>query len=379
MGLNITSFKNSFVTKLFLLILILTINSILVFAHSHPSDPYIPTPAENPELESSCGIDMVLIIDSSGSIDNYELKIMKNAFKDFVDAFLPNTPTEIAVVDFDDRAYLRQGYTHNIYSIKSAIDSTSSGGCTNWEDALEKAHIPFDNRLDKPDLYLFASDGNPNTIIGGGTCDSSESTAVAKAVEKANQIKSDGVRIITLGIGDNLKPENLIAISSADAYYSSNFDTLANDLAAIAEELCGGTITVKKLIDGQPAENWEFTADVAGGIPDPSSGLTDDKGFINFEIDITNSYAEVDITETVKTGYILDSAACWKGKTEVGSPGIDSVDNIVIGKNNIIYCEFNNRLKTFCGDGNIQSPNDDSEYEQCDLGDGNTDIPCIPD
>lgn len=65
-----------------------------------------PTPAENPTLASSCGIDMVLIIDSSESINADELALEKEALKDFVDAFLPNTPTQMAVVDFLRRQIL---------------------------------------------------------------------------------------------------------------------------------------------------------------------------------------------------------------------------------------------------------------------------------
>ena len=373
---SIIPFKNNLVIKFFLLTLILALSSGVVGAQTYNPYPN-PTPIDNPELENSCGLDMVLIIDSSGSIDNTELTQMKNAFKGFVDAFLPNTPTEIAVVEFDETASLTQGYTNNALNVKNAVDSAVSDGCTNWEGALEKAHSQFNNRLDKPDLYVFASDGNPNTIIGGRACGSYESTAVAKAVEKANEIKSDGVRIITLGIGDYLSPSNLIAISSLDAYHDSDFDTLADDLADIAEELCGGTITVKKLIDGQPAENWEFSADVANGIPNPSSDLTDNDGFVNFKINIANNNAEVDITETLQTDYILDSAACWENAIEVGTfDGLGSVDNIVVDKNDIIYCEFNNRLKTFCGDGNIQSPNDDGEFEECDDNNNNDNDGC---
>ena len=373
MGLNITSFKTSFVTKLLLLILIFTVNSILVFGHSHhPSDPYT---VDNPQLESSCGIDMVLIIDSSGSINDKELTQMKNAFKDFVDAFLPNTPTQIAVVDFDDNATLIQGYTDDSVLIKNKIDSTVSGGCTNWEAALEEAHKQFDNR-DKPDLYVFASDGNPNTIINDGPCDAHESTALAKAVEKANQIKSDGVRIITLGIGDNLKSYNLKAISSDDAYRDTDFHTLADDLAAIAEDLCGGTITVRKFVDNVPTSGWAFDTSVTGGTSNPTSETTDGEGYVVFNIDITDTTATVDITETLQSGYTFVSASCNDGSS---TSGTEQVTGIVVGETDIIYCEFNNRLKTFCGDGEIQSPNDDNEYEECDLGDGNTDIPCIPD
>jgi hypothetical protein len=294
--------------------------------------------AGNPALERSCGVDMVLIIDSSGSISSAELTQMKNAFKGFVDAFLPNTPTQIAVVDFDNTATLRQDYTSDITDIKDAIDDASSGGSTNWEDALEEAHDQFDNRADKPDLYIFASDGNPN-MYGDGPTPAGEPEAVERAVEDANEIKSYGVRIITLGIGDNLKPANLKAISSDDAYYSSGFDTLADDLAAIAEELCGGTITVRKFVDGSPAEDWEFSASVTGGSADPTSDSTDSDGYVVFNIEIDDTTATVDIKETLKGGYNFVSASCDDGQSK---PGDQEVTGIELGQNDVVYCEFNN-------------------------------------
>ena len=42
-------------------------------------------PLPNPELPGSCGIDMVLILDSSGSIGSYYMEIMKDAFELFVE------------------------------------------------------------------------------------------------------------------------------------------------------------------------------------------------------------------------------------------------------------------------------------------------------
>ena len=49
------------------------------------SEPYIEP---NPELEKTCGVDVALIIDSSGSIDVDELREMQDAFIDyFVGAF----------------------------------------------------------------------------------------------------------------------------------------------------------------------------------------------------------------------------------------------------------------------------------------------------
>ena len=119
----------------------------------------------------------------------------------------------------------------------------SDGGSTNWQDALIKAQSTLPNRTD-PDLVIFTSDGNPNTISPSGT-GTDESTAVAEAVVIANLIKKNGAKILALGIGDQLNTANLQAISgpkigtdlSADVVIS-DFDTLASALAAFAANTC---------------------------------------------------------------------------------------------------------------------------------------------
>jgi len=330
----------------------------------------------NPQLSNSCGVDIVLIVDSSGSIDSTELTQMKTAFKGFVDAFLPNTPTQFAVVDFDSVATLSQDYTSNIANIKNAIDSASSGGNTNWDDALREAHAQFDNRADKPDLFIFASDGNPNRI-GDASTTVSESVAVATAVTDADAIKADGIRILTLGIGNDLNANNLIAISSPDAYYSSDFGTLATDLAALAKNLCGGTVTVRKFVDGQPAQGWTFGTQVTNGISNPTTGPTDADGFMTFNINITSEPATVDVTETLQQGYSLTGATCSIDQVPVGTLVDKSVTGIQIGRQDAVFCEFNNHLLTYCGDSKVQTLNDDQIAEQCDDGQSNG-VPCTP-
>jgi len=324
--------------------------------------------ADNPTLSSSCGIDMILVIDSSTSIDSTELAQMKTAFNGFVNAFLPNTPTQIAVVDFDTVANVIQGFTSNVGSLTTAINSVSSGGSTNWDDALFDAGGLLPNRADKPDLIVFASDGNPNRIGPSGTS-ASESAAVAAAVIRANQIKLDGARIITLGIGNDLNASNLIAISSADAYYSTDFGTLATTLAALANTLCGGTISVKKLVDGQPASGWMFTTSVSGGTSNPISSTTDlgGTGFINpvFTINISGTTATVNVTETLQGGYSFINAICKKNNTSVGTSESGKVTGIVIGKNDAIYCEFNNTHFQCTSNANCTNLNTDCAIGIC--------------
>ena len=322
---------------------------------------------KNPELEDSCGIDIALVLDSSGSIGG-NLGTMKSAFIGFVDALMPSTPTQMSVTDFDDDATVLQTFTTNITLIKNAINSPTSGGCTNWEDALLDAYGTFDPRVDKPDLIIFASDGNPNMWVGGGCCSSTcEDTAVEKAIAAANTIKANGIRIITLGIDaasgfEPVDPDNLKAISSDDAYYSSGFDTLADTLAGIAGELCGGTVIVRKYVDDNPAENWEFTIEVDGGTASPTSDFTDLDGYITFEIELDDNVetAYVNVTEIMQAGYSFVTASALDcSGAPVGTLDGLTIRNIPVTKTCLVSCEFENTevtddcppttTKTFCG------------------------------
>ncbi|MFC2143264.1 OmpL47-type beta-barrel domain-containing protein [Candidatus Aenigmatarchaeota archaeon] len=321
----------------------------------------------NPEIPASCGVDMALILDSSGSISSTELAEMKDAFKDFVNAFLPNTPTEIAVIEFDSTATLVQDYTNDITLLENAIDSVTSGGMTNWEDGLEVTHDQFDNRIGKPDLYVFSSDGGPNRY-GNPEVSCGSLECVWEAVQDSNEAKSYGVKILSLGIGvgDTIAAQKMKMIAEEDDYYDTDFNQLAEDLADLAEELCGGTVTVRKFVDDVPAEDWFFSASVSGGYAVPENGLTDESGFIVFEIQINDTTAYVDITETLQGDYSFVSAVCYNGNQTVGDPAGLSVVSIPVGQVDSIYCEFHNtEITEYCGDGEI---NGDEECDGENLG-----------
>lgn len=310
------------------------LTTLFLFALLLPALAVNASAVDNPDLSGSCGLDLVLILDSSGSIDNTELTTMKNAFKGFVDILLPATPTEIAVVDFDSNARLETDFTDDIYLIEYAIDSPTSGGGTNWEAALYMAGSLYDNRPDKEDLFILASDGvpNPDSLPG--------------AISEANYIKSLGIRIITIGIGDGIDMDNMIAISSADAYYeAADFDVLEDTLSEIATDLCGGSIIVEKTIGGSPQDGWEFTAtSPSGHTVSPNSGTTVD-GAVVFDVEIDTGTAAVDIAETLQSGYSIESAECTDSDGfEIGTfDGTSKVEGIILAKTDIINCEFRNK------------------------------------
>jgi uncharacterized repeat protein (TIGR01451 family) len=337
------------------------VDHVAVRVHYRQSDP-------NPALGLSCGLDIALVVDSSGSIDPTELGQMKNAFKGFVDAFLPGTPTQFSVTEFDTTASVAQGFTGNATAVKSAIDGATSGGFTNWEDGLVKATSTFDPRPAKPDLVVFASDGNPNkrgnpALPGTGE---DEGAAMLAAVEQANAMKAAGTRILALGIGDNLNVENLKAISgsvvappdpldsSADVILA-DFSTLASALSDLANEFCGGKILVQKLLDTDNdgtadltgsvsnAQLAGWTFDVAGSPSDPSAQTTDATGALAFDVS-NGTYA---VTETgTAPGTALTAAQCTKGDATVGTVDLTSrtVSDLTMGSDETVSCQFTNAV-----------------------------------
>jgi uncharacterized repeat protein (TIGR01451 family) len=307
------------------------------------------TSLDNPPLGQSCGIDIALVLDSSGSINDSNLTQMKNSFKGFVDSMLPSTPTQFSVTDFDFTGTVITGFSNNVSTVKTAIDVPTSGGATNWEDALLKSSGTFDPRLSVPNLIIFASDGNPTVNNGPGGGDTgwlTDGGDLTRAITQANLIKSAGTRIITLGIGSSVTQANLEAISSADAYFSAaNFSVLTETLHQITTELCGGTITVHKIIDQDgdlqttedqtPGAGWQFN--VAG-----ADKTTDQDGqTVPKEVE-QGSY---DVTESVQNGYTLVDASC-KGATENnGSLDGNTIYGIQVEDSDVVTCAFYNSPK----------------------------------
>lgn len=342
------------------------------FGEDHFSVFEIPVSnTPNPSLSQSCGLDIALVIDNSTSIDSDELTQMKNAMTSFTGA-LNGTPTQFSVTKFGNIANIIRSFTSSISDVNTAINSITvpvNINYTNWQDGLIKAQNTFDPRTDKPNLVIFASDGNPNRTGTSGTS-VNESQAVADAVVVANSLKSSGTRIIALGIGNDLNINNLKAISgptvgtdlNADVI-TSDFASLASTLATFASQTCGGTITIIKNINGNdqaPLSGWQFTIN-------GQSYSTDSQGYTD-AIPVTSGTYSV-VEDPVKTGYSFNSAVCIKNGNPVGSSISNGVGSIVVGNSDIVSCTFTNDYLADCGDGIL------SVGEECDDGNSvNTDL-----
>ncbi|MEK6676181.1 MAG: VWA domain-containing protein, partial [Planctomycetota bacterium] len=352
----------------------------------------------NPVLDEACGLDIVLVLDVSGSIGG-NITQVKDAANAFVNAFLPGTPTLIGLVKFNETAVVLEDLTSDTAALSADIASLASGGWTNWQGAIMAARGLLEGGLDRddlvhPDMIVVVTDGDPTASTAGGSTSTQPNVHLAPAVIQADLAKTSSssmpIRMIAVGVGA-VTESRLVAISGPNVSppnpIDSTVDVVLDDFAGLADALndlaltmCGGTITVHKIIDldGNIATTgdqtngagWTFTTNVdAPDFSTPPSGATDLGGFINFAIDLgVNGTGVVDVLETLQSAFTFISASCKIGLTPVGTPGTNVVNNISIGASDIVTCTFYNRPKLgACCNTNIAGSNctDSLTQSQC--------------
>jgi uncharacterized repeat protein (TIGR01451 family) len=242
------------------------------------------TPGPNPSIQQTCGLDIGLIIDTSGSVDSSEMDDMKSALTSFVNAF-SGTPTWFSLTRFGTDSTLLRAFTDNPSLITGDINDPtkiffSPVAETNWDAGLGRSNDSFDPRAGNSNLIVIATDGSPNRF-GYPTTDPSGqnyATAVDPAVTRANILKAAGTRVVVIGIGeDNLDPDSpadklnkMIAISGptvattpgditvgTDVIKVSSFSGIGNAMASYAQQLCPGSVRVSKQVDSDLDNQYE--------------------------------------------------------------------------------------------------------------------------
>lgn len=153
-------------------------------------------------------VDIMLVLDRSGSMDGAPLAALKLAAKEFIDIIKSATnpgdptatdigaPSRIGIVSFSDSAHLDQSLTRDISALDDKIDLLAADGRTNHTSAFEIAtanFIPVLMPANKKILIMF-TDGD--TTTGG------DANPAALAARDA------GIEIYCIGLG-NIDASNL--------------------------------------------------------------------------------------------------------------------------------------------------------------------------
>ena len=133
-------------------------------------------------------------------------------------------------------------------------DLDYSGGLTNHEQALIKCKETLPTGPDDPPGFiLMVTDGVPSTHGTSGALD--ETTLPrTKALEVANSIKADGIRVETLHINpsapNNESTEYMKALSSHDAFHDiADFANLADIVTQVSAEIgCNAVIRPSDIV-----------------------------------------------------------------------------------------------------------------------------------
>jgi hypothetical protein len=195
----------------------------------------------------SLPVDVATVIDRSGSMkflgDNppQPLTDVKNAAVYFVHQLGPND--QASIITFANNATVEAGLSSNIDSISRNIDSISirDDGTqnTNFASGIEAATLELFSPRSRPDagkVIVALTDGVATHPQKAGDPGYPEQVAL----QMANQAKSQGVSLFTIGLGKDLNIPFLesVASSSAEFFLAPNAKDLSGIYKQIATKIC---------------------------------------------------------------------------------------------------------------------------------------------
>lgn len=190
-------------------------------------------------------LDLILVLDRSGSIGPNELKTLKDASNAFITALAPSANgVHVGQTSFASTGTLDLHLTGNEASAHAAVNALVSGGATDLTAGIVLAINEFDDtnttyeRPEVKDIMVIITDGAP--------IDQSSSAAAA------NDARAAGIEVFAVGVNVTNATQNflmtLIADDAAHYFPANNFDDLKKileDLAACPKDDTNPTVEVE--------------------------------------------------------------------------------------------------------------------------------------
>ena len=190
---------------------------------------------------AGCPIDLVFVVDSSGSIEDDD-KNNFNLVKKFLIEFINRidlSQVRVAMLSFGGQTFIQFYLDNNRFRADQFYNDINSlpydGGETNTDDALVKVRddILTSTRGDRSsvnDLIILITDGKPTPRFN---------TQLTSTVQS---IKSRGVRILGVGVTSRIDVNTMRSIvsSPSDSFYFQidEFNNLIDHIDRVTENVC---------------------------------------------------------------------------------------------------------------------------------------------
>lgn len=158
-------------------------------------------------VKTSQPLDIVLVLDTSGSMSGTKMANLKNAANNFINATAENNrgleqdqQTRLAIVRFASGANTEQQLNYvtdqNAQQYRNTIDGFRANGATYAEEGLQQAQNVLDSngRDNVQQIVIFFTDGEPNHSNGF------DNEVAADAVNTAHEMKQSGTIIYAIGV-----------------------------------------------------------------------------------------------------------------------------------------------------------------------------------
>ncbi len=162
-------------------------------------------------------LDVIVLMDGSGSIDAAEYELQKDAVAHLFDSFtISPTETRFGLITYSTDVVSRSGLSGSALALDSALGSASqSYGQTNHGGALAAAATELDANArggEVQKVVILLTDGEANRPDGGPL------DPLTYAVLEANNLKNNEALIFTLGFGSLVDGDDLSDLSSGPDY-----------------------------------------------------------------------------------------------------------------------------------------------------------------
>ena len=188
---------------------------------------------EWPLMATSDEREVVLVLDASGSMYGEPMEETKKASENFIKTVLKEDAS-IGIVAYDSDAFKVADFCMNESYLLNTLQSINTGNSTNIEAGLVEAYNMLSESNAKKKIIVLMSDGEPNVGLQGDSL-----------VEYANELKSEGIYIYTLGFfkeaSNKQAAQSLMGrIASEGLHYEvDNADDLVFFFGDIADQIRG--------------------------------------------------------------------------------------------------------------------------------------------